>query len=305
MSSSDATNLALGILGVLTMIPAIASLIKNRLPYARLRYFDELVAETDGFLFSLEEQGIFRKSSTVTHFRARLAMCVVHRNYVDIPLLKTLCRVRREAERPRMETYCAASIWQQVRGLFNGLSKKLSELSSSALSLRAEISVSLSFRYLKTGSELFSSHDPRRPLHQKISPWLLTKSSRHRRIALTPGTIHFEVRLVVTSTSASISRLTQNIQVSSPNALAYLLNPPFWVKVPARLSAVHLHLASLLAPLIYSANILSPDPPHHPTYPISVISRLSLRTLGNDTSPNRASAATSATSQPASSLCPV
>ncbi len=76
MSSSDSTNLALGILGVLTIIPVILSFMKNRLPYARLRYFDELITETDGFLMSLEEQGIFRKSSTATHFRARLAKYV-------------------------------------------------------------------------------------------------------------------------------------------------------------------------------------------------------------------------------------
>ncbi|KAI0794651.1 hypothetical protein C8Q74DRAFT_1215887 [Fomes fomentarius] len=126
MSSSDSTNLALGILGVLTIIPVILGSIINRLPSARLRYFDELVAETDGFLLSLEEQGIFRNPSTAIHFRARLS------------------KVRKQAEQPRIETYCATSIWQQLTGLFNGLSKKLSQLSSSALTLRAEISTTAS-----------------------------------------------------------------------------------------------------------------------------------------------------------------
>ncbi len=76
MSSSDSTNLALGVLGVLTIIPVILGFIINRLPSARLRYFDEIVAETDGFLLSLEEQGIFRDPTTASHYRVRLSMCV-------------------------------------------------------------------------------------------------------------------------------------------------------------------------------------------------------------------------------------
>ncbi|KAI0794621.1 hypothetical protein C8Q74DRAFT_1366052 [Fomes fomentarius] len=121
MSSSDSTNLALGILGVLTIIPVILGFTINRLPSARLRYFDEIVAETDGFLLSLEEQGIFRDPTTASHIE-----------------------VCKQAERPRMETYSATSIWQQFKGLFNGLSKKLSGLSSVALRLRAEISTTTS-----------------------------------------------------------------------------------------------------------------------------------------------------------------
>lgn len=144
MSSSDSTNLALGILGVLTIIPIILGFIKNRLPSARLRYFDELLAETDSFLLSLEEQGLFRKPSTATYYRECLAKCVDPYSSAKIPLTDD-GRVRQEAERPRLETYCATSIWQQLKGLFNGLSKDLSGLSSSALKLRAKISVRLHF----------------------------------------------------------------------------------------------------------------------------------------------------------------
>lgn len=142
MSSSDSTNLALGILGVLTIIPIILGFVGNRLPYAHLRYFDELLVETDSFLLSLEEQGIFRKPSTATYYRECLAKCVDSHPSANVPLTDD-GRIRQEADRPRMESYCATSIWQQLKGLFNGLSKKLSGLSSSAEKLRAKISVRL------------------------------------------------------------------------------------------------------------------------------------------------------------------
>ena len=71
--SSEAVNLALGILGVLTIVPIIVSFVKARLPHAQLRYFDEIVTETEGFLLSLEEQGTFRKPSTAIHYKARLS----------------------------------------------------------------------------------------------------------------------------------------------------------------------------------------------------------------------------------------
>ncbi len=70
--SSDSADLSLGILGVLTIVPVIVQYICTWLPNAQLHYFDELVAETESYLLSLEEQGVFRNPSTAAQFRSSL-----------------------------------------------------------------------------------------------------------------------------------------------------------------------------------------------------------------------------------------
>ncbi|KAI0794647.1 hypothetical protein C8Q74DRAFT_588018 [Fomes fomentarius] len=125
-SDTDSADLSLGILGVLTIIPIVAGFIYTLLPNAQLHYFDQIVAETESFLLSLEEQGVFRDPTTGSHYRS------------------SLHSVRRQAEAARIKTYCATSLWQQLKGLVNGLSKKLSDLSAMATMLRAEISTTAS-----------------------------------------------------------------------------------------------------------------------------------------------------------------
>ncbi len=70
-SDTDSADLSLGILGIfLTIIPIVAGFIYTLLPNAQLHYFDQIVAETESFLLSLEEQGIFRDPTTGSHYRS-------------------------------------------------------------------------------------------------------------------------------------------------------------------------------------------------------------------------------------------
>ena len=69
---SDIVNYISEIVGLLTIVPIFLTLIKSYLPKSRLKEFDKVLSETEDYIQSLEEEGVFSKPSTISYFRGRL-----------------------------------------------------------------------------------------------------------------------------------------------------------------------------------------------------------------------------------------
>lgn len=141
-SAADIVNFILEFVGLVSLIPICFKLVKGYLPNSRLKKFDKLVSETEDYIELLEEEGVFSKSGALQNFRSRLRRHVLCASLFScFAILTALRRMRDEAESRRCSTYCATTTLEQLKGLFNGLSKDISKLCTKALRLRAEISV--------------------------------------------------------------------------------------------------------------------------------------------------------------------
>ncbi|KAI0691781.1 hypothetical protein C8T65DRAFT_670344 [Cerioporus squamosus] len=108
-------------IGIVAVVPLIWSCIRNQLPTAKLRELDETLTETESLLRSVVEEGLLDPARDVPHFQAHIQ------------------QFRSSAEHFREETYMATDLSKQLAAWFDGLSTRISMLSTRVKKVRANI----------------------------------------------------------------------------------------------------------------------------------------------------------------------
>ncbi|KAL6300718.1 hypothetical protein BKA93DRAFT_508422 [Sparassis latifolia] len=117
------------VLGLLAFLGPLLGVIHFYLPSCRQKYLDELLCETEGMWRTAHEEGLFVDPTFETFLET------TERNLVLF---------RSKASDLRTQTYCATTLYHQVKGAVTGLSLKIVYLCEHVKTLRATILVTSS-----------------------------------------------------------------------------------------------------------------------------------------------------------------
>ncbi|KAL6303406.1 hypothetical protein BKA93DRAFT_788346 [Sparassis latifolia] len=120
----DILGLVFGIVGFLGSIPVFLAIVLSQLPSQKLKELDEVLVETEAMWRSILEAGLFAGKP----FKEKTT--------------QKLSSLRCRADNLRLQAHCAASIFQEIRAMFGGLSWNISYVCLGVKRLRANISSS-------------------------------------------------------------------------------------------------------------------------------------------------------------------
>ncbi|KAI0944015.1 hypothetical protein AcV7_001950 [Taiwanofungus camphoratus] len=118
----DIWGIVAGVLGTLSLIPMLASIVNDQLPSTKLMVLEETLLDTESLLRSVSEEGLFSNSNFISETGHRLLF------------------FHSTAEEYRTATYCATTFMKQLKEMMKGLSAKISLLCMEVKKVRANIS---------------------------------------------------------------------------------------------------------------------------------------------------------------------
>ncbi|KAI1790365.1 hypothetical protein LXA43DRAFT_511898 [Ganoderma leucocontextum] len=117
-SGFDIWGVIASVIGLLSLFQFIAAVVKSRLPRERLRTFNDIVEETEGLLWSVEEEGLFDDDGGryLSSAKMKIAKCL------------------------QGDAFAAQTLMQEIRQWWNGLSGEIMMCCADLKALRAQVS---------------------------------------------------------------------------------------------------------------------------------------------------------------------